>query len=371
MVAVACSVFNTAQADPARDLSRCVQHQITDLGYNPGPIDGVIGPQTRKAAAQLRQTHPLRGLISNLPPVDRYSAVSWCRELSRLSATAGRYRPALDVPKIAVDDTLGIGPRGLVKMSAQSAMGFFRSKHSIRLTSRVEFAASNSLEGISTQAKTLDSTTPPRLSHLRDWAKTGCGRKTGVTGVAFNTAIFFCWPLGGSHNKVWANLIRKEFEHVMVHEMMHLVQRELAHEVVPQRQRKKSQSNMGPNWLVEGAAVLIADQYSRKTKTQTRSYFLGLHRRASANDVTLFELRNHNAVPENRAYYAATLATHVLAQRYGTASLFDFWRNVGIIGSAERAFAETFGLPLATYEQVFEEHRRSFVSLIAYAQGED
>jgi len=40
-------------------LAMSVQDQLTRLGYSPGPIDGVIGPQTRDAIADFQNDHRL------------------------------------------------------------------------------------------------------------------------------------------------------------------------------------------------------------------------------------------------------------------------------------------------------------------------
>jgi len=37
-----------------------VQAGLTDLGYNPGPIDGVMGPQTRSAIRTYQRDHGLQ-----------------------------------------------------------------------------------------------------------------------------------------------------------------------------------------------------------------------------------------------------------------------------------------------------------------------
>jgi hypothetical protein len=41
--------------DPSRPLIRAVQQALAARGYDPGPIDGLMGPRTRGAIRQLRQ----------------------------------------------------------------------------------------------------------------------------------------------------------------------------------------------------------------------------------------------------------------------------------------------------------------------------
>ncbi len=63
---------------PSRETLRSVQSQLRELGFRPGPIDGIWGRRTRAALNELRAKH-------NLPPVDRYgkSSASLLERLGR------------------------------------------------------------------------------------------------------------------------------------------------------------------------------------------------------------------------------------------------------------------------------------------------
>ena len=63
---------------PARETIRAVQTQLRELGFRPGPADGIWGRRTRAALNELRARH-------NLPPVDRYgkSSASLLERLGR------------------------------------------------------------------------------------------------------------------------------------------------------------------------------------------------------------------------------------------------------------------------------------------------
>ena len=63
---------------PTRGTIRAVQTQLRELGFRPGPTDGIWGPRTRAALNELRAKH-------NLPPVNRYgkSSASLLERLGR------------------------------------------------------------------------------------------------------------------------------------------------------------------------------------------------------------------------------------------------------------------------------------------------
>ncbi len=53
----------TAYADPASpELVRSIQSGLTELAYETGPVDGLVGPRTRGAIRQYQQDH---GLLSD------------------------------------------------------------------------------------------------------------------------------------------------------------------------------------------------------------------------------------------------------------------------------------------------------------------
>lgn len=54
---------------PSRDTLRSVQAQLKELGFKPGPVDGIWGRRTRAALNELRAKH-------NLPSVDRFGKSS-------------------------------------------------------------------------------------------------------------------------------------------------------------------------------------------------------------------------------------------------------------------------------------------------------
>ena len=44
----------------AVDTVKGVQARLSNLGYDPGPIDGIVGPRTRAAVRRFQQEHDLK-----------------------------------------------------------------------------------------------------------------------------------------------------------------------------------------------------------------------------------------------------------------------------------------------------------------------
>ncbi len=355
-----------AFADVARDMARCVQNQLNDLGFDAGPADGSIGPRTLQAARAVQERHPLRSLAADLPPLNRYSAVSWCRGLPRLSRETGRHRPFLEPLNYAVADDAGGLKRNVLERALNDTTSYYRGRHGQRVVSRLDIAAASSAAAILRLAATLPSTAQDRKNAIRRWSKIACGHDRIVTGIALRNALLFCWPASAAFDATWAKRIELRLGRIMVHEMMHILQNELAHEIVPQTRRHPVQSNKGPDWLVEGAAEVMADHF---IETRRRKPFAQDFRFDPKNDTSLRELHKNLSVATQKAYGVANLAVLVLARRHGHPALFAYWKEIGRTGSTETAFESAFGMSLANYEAVFEELRGDPERLLAYASG--
>lgn len=357
-----------AQADGERDLARCVQKQLNDLGFDAGPPDGAIGPITRRAAARLLDEHPGRQLIAGLPPLDRYTSVSWCRALPRLSREAGRHRPSMEPRRYALNDLQQGQQQRMLEEAFAQAAAFYRSKYSLEIISRLDIAAADSKSAILRLAASLPKSSKGRQKALGRWADTACDRERGMAGVAFRDALFFCWPAVPYYDAKWVDRTAVRLQPVMVHEVMHILQRELSHNIVPRPRQRGDQSNMGPDWLVEGAAEVMSDHFIEDKRGKP---FDEAFRFRTGSATPLTELRAHNSVAKRQAYRVANLAVRTLARRHGRASLFAYWREIGRGGSADRAFEQTFGLSLDAYEAFFDKGRQDIAILDAYVDGGD
>jgi peptidoglycan hydrolase-like protein with peptidoglycan-binding domain len=55
------SVSTSAHASMSSDQVRQIQQALSDRGFDPGPVDGVMGPKTRQAMRNFRQAQGLSG----------------------------------------------------------------------------------------------------------------------------------------------------------------------------------------------------------------------------------------------------------------------------------------------------------------------
>jgi len=63
-------LINSANPTPTNDEIQLVQVRLKDAGFDPGPIDGIMGPKTRTAILRYRTSRGLANLPTRLPGIN-------------------------------------------------------------------------------------------------------------------------------------------------------------------------------------------------------------------------------------------------------------------------------------------------------------
>ena len=100
-----CLCSTAANAD---DSTACVQAYLSYLGYNVGPVDGLLGPRTGAAAQAY-----LNISASVLPPLDKNTTAAWCSH----TAADAKYQEFLEFDY----NGFGVLPKDVVFSAVQSA----------------------------------------------------------------------------------------------------------------------------------------------------------------------------------------------------------------------------------------------------------
>lgn len=99
----------TGLVGPAFADARCVQQGLSDLGFDPGPVDGVIGRRTTEAVALFAVNSGLGG-----PALSNETADEWCK-------TIGAFAKLPDAKDISHLDLI-LEPQGILSDSKQSKL---------------------------------------------------------------------------------------------------------------------------------------------------------------------------------------------------------------------------------------------------------
>ncbi|WP_415401999.1 hypothetical protein [Tateyamaria sp. SN3-11] len=324
----------------------CLQAQLTDLGHDPGPVDGTMRPAVRDAAQAW-------GGGDGFPDLRRRTATSWCREIGIANPDLQTYWPSRAPVTLRAQSPAG---EALLRQSVANVRAYFQEQHGIALATRVALVGTSDPAFVNPalQEVLAELGRRPRV-RLIDTARLCQGEKVG--GAANRGYMLFCWP-DALEDTAWQAVTRPELQKVMVHEYTHQVQYALAADD-PAR-RENGAWLLGPHWMIEGMAELIEWQFETGIIDADGTTLFDLQSRARRSRLMLDDLSVLGTVETSEAYGVARFATYLLAQRNGSDALFDYFRAMGRGASQEAAFQSTFGLSLEAYSTLFEDLRRDY-----------
>ncbi|MEM7438669.1 MAG: peptidoglycan-binding domain-containing protein [Pseudomonadota bacterium] len=348
----------------------CVQRQLTASGHDPGPIDGALGPQTRRALAAFTSKNDG---YSHLPKLSLRSGVTWCRTLAEENAALRQYRPAAEGilwrfgPKITAED------RPFFRKAFASAAKFFKDTFDFEGASRIEIVVATTTDAAFKELVELKKRSNRRARLSKKEVKRRCNpsKEYPLFAYASRDAIVVCLTEEAlewlkSPNGRYARFL----ERVMVHEFTHMVQRELVADKVEIPRRRDARSLMGPGWMVEGVAKVMEREFELQNRRNPPLF----KRYEAARNAEKTKLRNLSKSwgPSAKDEYAVSFwASELLNRRYGKDALLAYFDAVGAGNSWESAFQLIFGMTLQEWDRTFEKLRGDYGRAISWGEGKD
>ena len=189
VVLLATSGLGTAgQAD---EYVMCLQKQLEELGYNPGPLDGSWGPKTKSAANALREQDATLANIVALDNPRRISAISWCREIGAAHPKARKFRPSVQQANFYFDKSVTPIQQGLLRSASRQALYFLKSRYKIDFASRIDIVAGSDRTQLTQLTKTLARRTHMSSRGLAAYINSKClpGRKPWFAAAYYDWII--------------------------------------------------------------------------------------------------------------------------------------------------------------------------------------
>lgn len=334
----------------------CVQRQLEALGFDPGPADGAIGPQTRGALGRLVSETEAREALEVLPGLSARAALGWCREIARLYPEARGLMPSSEGPQIWTPEGFDPMMRLELQIAFDEVARYFEERFGVALASRVQLVAANDPESLGRILRAAASHQEVGAAEVRRTAERNCRKSSRIGASMFRHHMVFCW-----HEEFEAgNTARFEdfrvwLRRVMAHEFTHHLQRELAYDKVPQwvRRGQSVRPRMGPAWMVEGGAQVIEYRYIHDIHDTSLPRTKWLRLGASRSGLTLDGIRRKGEVREPNAYSTSFYAVHLLTERFGDETLIGYWRRLGETDRWETAFEDVFGIAMQDFERVY------------------
>lgn len=343
-------------ADPAA--VRCVQNQLAVLGHDPGPVDGAVGPKTRKALEALNETLGAEGFDLRL---SRQTALVLCRELGVRDPELSRLWP--EHPRrfrVTASAEVSDQARDMVATLSSRYLTELNLKLKIRLAKPVEIFVSSDSEAILAEMGRTVSGGGGR-SRMRSYLKTVCGPDIPIGGFANRDRVFICLAeaapelgkgLRSDSKNGRSNRLR--LRHVLQHEMVHAVQFQLAGNATLRRGAKMPR--LGPDWLTEGVAellsVLSVRNYDLPQSVAAVVVAAGVPEKFKLSDL---ERESKEPAKRNALYLQGFLASNLLVRDENYVALLDYYRRIGLGRSWDEAFEASFGRSLAAFYEAFPE----------------
>ncbi|MCB4458370.1 peptidoglycan-binding domain-containing protein [Leisingera sp. McT4-56] len=327
----------------------CVQRQLAELGYAPGPADGVMGRRTRSAWRVMKDAHEgsFSGYLKELPELSRETAIHWCRELPAIRAELAAKRPSSGEVKLRANSERA---EIEVRQAYDSVRKFLLQEFGLVLAGNIGIAAADDWKVLQGLARRVKADISAGGSSPDAKIRTRCGNGDAYSAAAYQDWIFICWSrpkgaerdlLDSDRNWLWA---------VVAHEYVHIAQAELSGARSVLKGPDAKRRLMGPLWMIEGTAQVLEAHYSETVLRVRRPFlsYLGIRARKSERD--LRELRRSDRSMPQEEYDLSHFAVRILAEARGNGTLFNFWRNLGNGLPWEQAFFESFGVELGDYE---------------------
>lgn len=349
-----------AQAAPAAadPFVKCVQGQLAELGYDPGPEDGRLTQSTRSALQTMRQSHSRAGAgpLAQLPALTQKTAIHWCRELPALRSGLDRHMPSA-APVLLLADSPN-AEKG-IRQAFDRVLWFMEREYGVVLAGNIGIAAAGNTKTVQGYVRRLLSQMSDATFNADASIAAHCKNPFGVAGAAYLKFMYICWDNPHQADKAWLKRSRKWLGGMMAHEYMHLVQAELGGARSEGFNATAVRARMGPSWLVEGSAEAVAARFGRKALRLRAPGLSELRDMSLKSEKSLRGMRAHNTVRSEGDYDLSHYAVHILTRISGEEALFTFWRQLSTGQSWDQAFQGAFGIGLGEFEaQVMELRKR-------------
>ena len=332
-----------------REGMRCVQNQLAEAGFNPGPADGLVGASTRRALAEFQAE---TGLVME-HRFDTDLGNSLCRRIGLMRPELKAFWPSVQnrQPNIVFSDGVSKSLRARILLTVARAQTGIRNTFQIELAGRdVIVVADNPRDLRRLVAEHVKVHVVGQAAKIAE----DCSSFRGISGRALPGLVYFCVPSEADRvadlDWVWG-------EFLFAHELVHLMQTQLGGASRVEWSLEKRLSRDGPAWLMEGIAQAYGNKFALGTPDW--DYRIVNYRRLDRVFHDLAELESPNALKTRMpdVYRAGTVGAIDLVDLYGYPAIGRFYETLGHGLDWTHAFETAFGLT----PQDFYHHYRNVV----------
>ncbi|MBL9054547.1 MAG: peptidoglycan-binding protein [Tabrizicola sp.] len=313
----------------------CLQKQLASLNYDPGPLDGKVGPATRRALARFEDDE---GLVADRR-LDAFSAIIFCHELGlRNPDLAKQWPSASGSQRVEIAGEPDNQLRFVIAQEATAARIKIATLFDVRLAAPVDIVAGSTAREIAESAKPFTESSDGAVDRA---AERLC---RDAPAYGFNTTylpgvILFCQRPGAVyHGGFPPRDARNLLGRMLAMEMIFQLTGDPANGSEDEYLRRT-----GPMWLIVGTMQLLQREVDGATTP--------LGRQKAVEKLRTEGIRN----PRSMEYYLSSLedpvgigrtgflVTDDMTRDTGLSPIGIFYRNLGIGASLDEAFQAAFG----------------------------
>lgn len=321
---------------------RCVQQQLSFLGYEAGTADGLIGRKTRAAAAEYAAS---KGAASGLSDLTHDTARQWCTALSKANPELAAFAAERSRDLLVVDDSVSGKTQAVLNRGLDLARDLLKRRVGVVLPEQVRAFAGTDAGWLAENYL--------QARNLPEGFRAGKQKEFGTCdppAEGGHYAMFLClddqaWRRGES-----------EAMGIVAHEYTHNMQFALVGESGKNCcSDSDAMSVFGPQWLVEGSAefmkFLLWDELGYRSLDREIREYAG---RLRGREIRLSAIETRKGMREHAVGWdVGPVATHYLLAKSGVPALATFWRGIGNGVPMRDAFASAFGRTTEEFEREF------------------
>lgn len=332
-----------------REGVRCVQNQLAEAGFNPGPADGLVGANTRRALAEFQAE---TGLVME-HRFETDLGNSLCRRIGLMRPELKTFWPSLQnrQPKIVYSDGVREDLRARIMLAVTRAQTGIRNTFQVELAGRDVIVVADNPRDL--RRLVAEHVGLPAVDQSATIAES-CTSFRGMDGTILPGLLYICVPSEADRQAeldwVWG-------EFLLARQMVFLMQAQLAGVGRVEWGVDEKMKRDGPAWLMAGSAQAYGNKFALGTPDW--DYRIVNYRRLDRNFHDLADLETLDALKTRSpdVYRAGTVGAIDLVDLYGYPAIGRFYEVLGHGLGWTHAFETAFGLT----PQAFYHHYRNVV----------
>lgn len=329
----------------ANEYIACVQEQLSELSFEVGAVDGVVGVKTKDAVTELSIKSPE---LKSLPNISSHTASIWCKRIGEKFKLTAIWPSSKNSLRLEIGENINPIQGKLIAEESQQALEFLNSSLGVSIPGTIVITASNDInELVKLTAKELRGIETRKT--IKQQLNAQCKNRP-QSGASYGGVIALCFGTKFRVDESWDKEAQELLRRLIVHEMSHEYQKQLIGNYRRAGGNIRN-SKRGPKWLFEGTAIVFEFLHAWPDSPLKRqeTWFLKQQRYSGSK---LKKLALHTTRVNLNFQLNAGYAGVLLVSKNGIRAVGNYWNSTPDVGW-EKAFEKAFGLTIDEFYSQF------------------